>query len=487
MSKRLPLPEWFAQQTTEKQLAYLQRVDKRGAKKKGGAVKKKRQYRKKYSPYGRKGAGGMGGTNIVYPNIVGRGPYYLEGGVNAGPFNARGGYASDISLLHGRGPYYGGGGVSRNSMIDLGTGLPKIVNSGSGESVIISHKEYIKDIISGGGTPTAFALQEWSINPGNSTLFPWLSQIARNFQEYEIRGMVVLIRTMSSDFSANFQLGSIFGASSYNVHLRSPDTKQEVEMMEYATSCKPSRDLVLAIECEPQNNGNIHKYIAVDAAYNGGDPNTFDWGKVFIGSAGLPNELTPIGEMWITYEVAFFKPILNQNTGPESGASLHWHMAVVSATDMLGEAATSYAAVGTWNGDGFGYDVDTVNNWVSCSQLPPGYYMLSYYIGCEIPIAAGSVATPAMTINNISETGVAAWVPDTFAGNTTGANQIDFVEPEDVNEGFKMRIFQVSKVGTMRIEFSDPDFPATGSINGDLWINRIDPDMKVGVGDNIPF
>lgn len=254
-----------------------------------------------------------------YSNVSGQGPYYIQGGLNIdGLGSLKGGYySSDYNhkVLTGSGPYL----VKRNSLtgsIDVNSETPIIHNSKTGEAVIISNHEYLGELTSASlGTPSEFKLQSWAINPGNPALFPWLSAIAQNFQEYEIRGMIAYVKTMSTDYSSTVQLGTVFGASDYNVYNSDPSNKQQVEMLEYSNSCKPSRSLVLPIECEPANNGNTHKYIAMNGNYGGGDMNLYDWGHLYIGSQGLPANDAPIGEIWITYEVAFFKPILKQNTG----------------------------------------------------------------------------------------------------------------------------------------------------------------------------
>lgn len=293
-----PYPLWFAKQGPQGRLKALRSMAKRRT------FKRRRTTYRRRAPYRRR------------RYVRGRGPYYVTGGVSAPFGSASGGYYSegfDKGAISGLGPYT----VKRNSIvgdIDINSEPPIIRNSKTGEAVIIQHREYIKDITSASsGNPTDFKLETWDINPGNPNLFPWLSTIAQNFQEYEIRGMIAMVKTMSTDYSSTVQLGTIFGASDYNLHNADPTNKQMVEMLEYSNSCKPSRSLVLPIECEPSNNGDTHKYVAINGNYNGGDANLFDWGNLFIGSQGLPAHDAPIGEFWITYEVAFFKPILKQN------------------------------------------------------------------------------------------------------------------------------------------------------------------------------
>jgi len=50
-------------------------------------------------------------------------------------------------------------------------------------SIIITHAEYVTDVMSDPGND--FAYDVFAVNPGNSSLFPWLSLIARQFEFYE--------------------------------------------------------------------------------------------------------------------------------------------------------------------------------------------------------------------------------------------------------------------------------------------------------------
>lgn len=164
--------------------------------------KRPRRYRKYKRAYKRQrtggggGGGGGGGAAIVYPNIVGRGPYHLSGGLSWGNPDSyfRGNLTGGISdTVQGLGAY----SVRRNSLlsaVDLGQDPPMVRNTNGGEATVINHREYICDISSGGGNPSNFHLEQFEINPGNPKLFPFLSAIARNFQEYEIRGMSIPLR-----------------------------------------------------------------------------------------------------------------------------------------------------------------------------------------------------------------------------------------------------------------------------------------------------
>lgn len=210
----------------------------------------------------------------------------------------------------------GGYAVRRNSLIsavDLGQDPPAVANTNRGEATVINHREYIGDLYSGINNPSQFKLQTFSLNPGNKDLFPFLADIAKNFQEYEIRGMLVELKSLSSEYAADLAMGSYFMAADYNVYGSNPTTKQQVENMEYSSSAKPSRSMIMPIECDPANNMMIHKNICINQNYDGGDKRLYDWCNIYIGSQGVPQAESTLAEIWLTYEIALFKPILNQN------------------------------------------------------------------------------------------------------------------------------------------------------------------------------
>ena len=305
MSKKIPYKEWRASMTDAEYKAY--KSGQRAAKASGT------RGRKPYSKSSKRT------TTQRKPYVKGKGPYFLGGSIGYDSqkgFSASGrGYVTD-AVVEGHGPY----NVKSNSLmgaIDLGQPIPRVSNTNRGEAFVINHKEYLGDLYSDGfvvGTSgTSFNLQSYNLNPGNSKMFPFLSTIAKNFQEYEIRGMLIWLKPLASDYSASMTLGAVFASADYNVYGDTPTTKVQVENMEYSQSSKPSAGIIMPIECEAQNNGSVHKKVAIDDQYHGGDKNNFDWAHVFIGSQGVPVEHTPLAEIHLTYEVAFFKGIVNQN------------------------------------------------------------------------------------------------------------------------------------------------------------------------------
>jgi hypothetical protein len=258
----------------------------------------------------------------------GVGAYHLSGDVSwgiPGVFGGslRGGLSD--GAVTGSGAYK----VKRNSLagaIDLTGTVPRVKNMQKGEAFVVSHREYIKDITSGdfaeGLESSVFKLESWNLNPSNSELFPWLSSISQNFQEYRVTGMLVEYKTMASDFTTALGLGTVIMTADYNVLAEPPENKQLMENMENAGSCKPSCSLIMPIECAPsQTSVSTHLYVGPLSAEDG-DLRLYDLCKIYLATFGVPVANAPIGELWVTYEIAFYKPKLLEF--PTNQTNISW-------------------------------------------------------------------------------------------------------------------------------------------------------------------
>jgi hypothetical protein len=93
--------------------------------------------------------------------------------------------------------------------------------------------------------------------------------------------------------------------------------------MEYAISGKPSRSLIMPVECARINDVLTHLYVANDLNYEGGDKRFFDLGTLHIGSQGLYAATSAIAEIWITYDITLFKPRLATQVALTTPYSAH--------------------------------------------------------------------------------------------------------------------------------------------------------------------
>lgn len=215
----------------------------------------------------------------------------------------------------GRGMYTGRGlykASSANILVAGGKGSVAGFNSASDETgaLTINHTEYIQDIygLEAGETFHVTALR---LNPGLHQTFPWLSQIAANYEEYELIQLLFQFESKISDqmSGSNGQVGSIIMFTDYG-----PDstlkTSKYTMLQGYASGdALLTNNLVHGVECDPRKlHGDGHKYIRTSALE--GSLNDYDLGVTQIGVSGTPSTLQNqiVGQIHVTYTVKLMKP-----------------------------------------------------------------------------------------------------------------------------------------------------------------------------------
>lgn len=281
----------------------------------GGTYKSKRRTTRRFS----KRYGGR--------RLRGKGFYkgFLEdaGGLVGGAFGYRGmGRAAGnwLSGVTGFGDYT----VAGNTLMP---DMPQIENPSEEGAVTIRHKEFIKDIY-----PTsAFTTQvDVTINPGLVSSFPWLSTIAQNFGQYRVEGMIFYYKTTSGESmnSSNTSLGEIVMATQYDVVQQEFENKQQMLTQQFSTSFKPSSNGIHPIECMPSQTTINQLFVRAGAVPTGADKRLYDLGRTTLATQGCPNggatgdDLTPIGELWVDYQVSFFKPQLGGGPSGTGGGGV---------------------------------------------------------------------------------------------------------------------------------------------------------------------
>jgi len=238
-------------------------------------------------------------------------------GAKYGPLGALAGKGLGAGLAAVTG--YGNYSVRANSLSKVSTSvdmIPQFVKND--HSIRVTHREFIKDLVVP-NDPNTFSIQTFLINPANRVLFPWLATMAKQYSQYKIHGMVFAYKTMSSDITAGGALGTVIMATNYNAIDRSFVNKIEMENSEFAVSTKPSMSLVHAIECDPKYSGLDVLYVR-DPSYETTDTNDrrfYDYGRFQVATTGLPGSAgTVMGELWVSYDIEFMKPVLGGNDAP---------------------------------------------------------------------------------------------------------------------------------------------------------------------------
>lgn len=225
---------------------------------------------------------------------------------------------ANMAKLFGFGDYE----VKHNSLINASNGLSgneQVMVRNVKNGIRIVEREFIGDIVSS-GTIAAFKNDSFTLNPADSTTFPWLSQLAKLFDQWEPNGIVFEFISSSSEFNGNSQaLGTVIMATEYDTEDPKYGTKQEMEASEHACSTKPSNNLVAGVECDPGQRPMKIMYINPVAT----DPRFSELGKFQIATTGISTPAAVLGELWISYDITFYKKQMLSNllfTAPYYGA-----------------------------------------------------------------------------------------------------------------------------------------------------------------------
>lgn len=211
----------------------------------------------------------------------------------------------------GRGLYRGRGAyTTTNGLIQAPDVVPQFGPTDIHE-VIIRNREFVQDVYApSSGAP--FEAVEYPLNPGMPKLFQWLSQLAINFEEYEIRQLIVTYKSTVTDFAAaSGQVGQVIMATQYNATSDPFGSKEEMMLYEGGMSCKTTENMQHGIECDPNKlTGHSYKYVRVGALPTTEDLKEYDLGKLSMAIVGIPSTYAGqlIGELWVSYTVALRKP-----------------------------------------------------------------------------------------------------------------------------------------------------------------------------------
>jgi len=249
---------------------------------------------------------------IARNTVKGRGGYFGDLGrhIVGGLGDRADGFVKKIT---GFGDYK----VKQNSISETG-GPPNVRNSK--HSSIVQHREYLGDVTGS----TAFTNNLYPINPGVSTTFPWLAALAAGYEQYKVRGMLFEFVSTSADAlnSTNTALGTVILATEYNTNLPAFNSKIQMENHEYSSTGKPSVNIMHPIECA-RGLTPIDELFVRTTSVQPIDPLLYDLGNFQIATVGM-QAAAVIGELWVTYEIQFYKPALSTNN-PVADA-IHYYL-----------------------------------------------------------------------------------------------------------------------------------------------------------------
>lgn len=243
--------------------------------------------------------------------------------VNQGDLGALAG--SQLAKFFGHGDYH----LHGNSL--LGGDLTKMSSAKFSKDGIrgtrITEREYIGDIVAGAlvAGSTTFTSSSFELNPTTPTTFPWLSRIANLYDQWEPHGIVFEFVSTSSEYNGSSQaLGTVIMATDYDPYDSNFANKQQMENSDYACSSKPAEGLLHGIECAVTERPT--RILYTDTA-NGAPRTSYSLGRFQVATQGMSVANVNLGELWISYDITFYKKQLVSSTS----SSIPFYKAVGSA------------------------------------------------------------------------------------------------------------------------------------------------------------
>jgi hypothetical protein len=182
--------------------------------------------------------------------------------------------------------------------------------------IILQHREFIQNVtVADLGLAKSSSLEksEFELNPGIKATFPFLSQIANNFELYEFEGLAFQFVPHYGEGEDSI-LGKVIMVTNYDPDSRSFKSSQEMQNYDYACTAKPSIGQLHGVETASHKRATDLLYVRDKTVTR--DKVFTDIGKFTIATEGVPRAGN-IGELWVTYKVRLSRAHLNDHFGTE--------------------------------------------------------------------------------------------------------------------------------------------------------------------------
>lgn len=187
----------------------------------------------------------------------------------------------------------------------LGSIKPNISSSGMSDARIrVKHTEYITDIIGS----LAFFADKFEVNPGIAATFPWLSQLAVNYEKYQFRSLEFIYETMTGS-STN---GSHIMCADFDATDATPVSKQQALANRCRSRSAPWQEDCMSLDLMDLKGFGPERFVRYGAVPAGTDVKTYDVANFFSCTSGGTNG-QPWGELHVRYDVELITPQMEIN------------------------------------------------------------------------------------------------------------------------------------------------------------------------------
>jgi len=210
---------------------------------------------------------------------------------------------------------------------------------------IVTHKEYIGELTTNG---VGFAATSYSINPGLSGSFPWLSSIANRFESYLFDDLRYIYEPVCNTTTN----GSVMMAIDYDAADPTPSSKAALMSYANATRVSPWARTVFDARRSDLRKFGVQRYVRGTTAPTNTDIKTYDIGNFFAATQGTAaGQAASLGEIYVEYSVRFMTPqistgVFSQNSVTQA-ESQYSSIVVPSGTEAV-------SLTGEYRGSGVG-------------------------------------------------------------------------------------------------------------------------------------
>jgi len=220
-----------------------------------------------------------------------------------------------IDTISGHGMYT----INANTVYQ--NSVPQFMSRMGDGCIRMRHKEFITDVVSSGSTG-AFNNNTYAISASDQLTFPYLSQIAINFEEFSFEGLVFTYIPSSGSLSTTGQLGTVILATQYNSQSVPFTNKQQAEASTFSVSQVASQGCIHPVECDAKQTPSQGIFYTIRPQVNQPVDNRWSQlGNLNVMTQGMPAASENVGELWVSYDVILCKPILIQG---DTSYSDHW-------------------------------------------------------------------------------------------------------------------------------------------------------------------
>lgn len=237
---------------------------------------------------------------------------------------------------------------------------PIITRSKAG--VTITHREFVQNVNSTINFTTSL---EQEVNPGNATLFPWLSSQAASYERYHFN----FLRLKYIGRSPTTMGGSVLLIPIYDPKVQPPATEALATTFRGVVEFPPYSPMkVLDFDLSMSGGTKyVKKYLQA------GDIRTSDLGKFVLSTVGGANTTDGWGKLWVEYSVTLLSPITVPTTPQCSAVSVFY-----APANQAGIASGVNTAINlvSWHN---GLDIPNPSG-TSSIILPAGSYFIMYEV-----------------------------------------------------------------------------------------------------------